>query len=348
MDTFQGWENDPVTLHKYAYGNLDPVNHTDPTGNFGLASISAANNIRSILANITVDIGLSLLDGMFSDDPSAGDAAKAIGIGAIGGIASFKLLRMLSSKFRAACNSFSGDTLVSTEQGLKPISGIEIGDKIWAFDEKTGEITLQDVVHLIQREGDKTIVDITLESGEVIQATAGHPFYVKDDNKWNWLDAGELSAGDILYGVDGETSTIKSIEISSINLPVYNLTVDNAHTYFVGEEGVLSHNAGKTCKFKGIVWGKEKDAIEVNEKHVPGKRGYNHSAGTLPPDADRAYKNNAVFDGKSWWAKGQNNALYRYCDNGRGVYHWCGSSKDPLAPMEIGRASCRERVSSPV
>ena len=36
-----GNNSDPVTLHKYAYGNLDPVNNIDPSGNMSLGSLLA-------------------------------------------------------------------------------------------------------------------------------------------------------------------------------------------------------------------------------------------------------------------------------------------------------------------
>jgi hypothetical protein len=49
-DTWNGNPHQPITLNKYTYANIDPVNHTDPTGNFGLASFGTANNIRAILA----------------------------------------------------------------------------------------------------------------------------------------------------------------------------------------------------------------------------------------------------------------------------------------------------------
>lgn len=45
-----GNNSDPVTLHKYLYGNADPVQFTDPTGNFGLSSVMSAVNISSTLA----------------------------------------------------------------------------------------------------------------------------------------------------------------------------------------------------------------------------------------------------------------------------------------------------------
>ncbi len=37
--------NDPVTLHKYLYANVNPVNRVDPTGLFSLISISISISI---------------------------------------------------------------------------------------------------------------------------------------------------------------------------------------------------------------------------------------------------------------------------------------------------------------
>ena len=50
MDSWMGNTDEPVTLHKYAYGNMDPANTVDPTGHFGLASFGTASSIRSTLA----------------------------------------------------------------------------------------------------------------------------------------------------------------------------------------------------------------------------------------------------------------------------------------------------------
>lgn len=152
-------------------------------------------------------------------------------------------------------------------------------------------------------------------------------------------EASELSPGDYLYAINGEPVTIDSVVATKKPLSVFNITVENAHTYFVGGLGVLNHNAGKTCKYKGIVWGKEKDPIDANDKHVPGRPGYNRSAGTLPSDADAVYRANAVYDGKYWWGKGRGDALYRYCNNGNGVFHWCGSTKDPENPLGRDRVN---------
>jgi len=61
LDTFQGWEEDPTTLHKYLYANADPVTYTDPTGNFGLANIGASLNVRGVLSTAATTGGRSAI-----------------------------------------------------------------------------------------------------------------------------------------------------------------------------------------------------------------------------------------------------------------------------------------------
>jgi RHS repeat-associated protein len=41
LDSFDGFEQEPVTLHKYLYGNGDPVNNIDPSGEFSISHVMA-------------------------------------------------------------------------------------------------------------------------------------------------------------------------------------------------------------------------------------------------------------------------------------------------------------------
>ena len=54
MDEHPGSQQIPLTLNKYLYGNADPVNHVDPSGNFGISSaisgISATMSVMSAFA----------------------------------------------------------------------------------------------------------------------------------------------------------------------------------------------------------------------------------------------------------------------------------------------------------
>jgi hypothetical protein len=60
MDSFLGWEEDPTTLHKYLYANVDPVNTTDPSGHFGVASLGSTLNI---LGNVMLRVSLPSVFG---------------------------------------------------------------------------------------------------------------------------------------------------------------------------------------------------------------------------------------------------------------------------------------------
>ena len=270
MDTYMGNSQDPVTLHKYLYGNADPVNHTDPSGYFGLANLGASSNIQSILSNIQIDAGLNFLDAAL--DPDNADSNLLVGLSAMGGPAAFKLLSRFSAKFKRACNSFDGNTLVATENGLKPIVDIKIGEKVWAYNEKTGNKSLQEVVHLIQGEGVKKLVDIELMSGEVITATAEHPFYIPETQEW--LDASELSINDALLNLMDSTTLITDIKEYSKLAKVFNLTVANDHTYYVGEYGVLSHNVGSCVSAYTIGIS---TTLQATRKSKGGLRGGHHA-----------------------------------------------------------------------
>jgi len=99
MDTWMGINSNPVTLHKYAYGNLDPINNTDPSGNFGLSSITAANTISAILTTASVvSTGISVFEFASGErEPTA----QEIGITALifmAGPAAGKLIKVLVRK----------------------------------------------------------------------------------------------------------------------------------------------------------------------------------------------------------------------------------------------------------
>jgi RHS repeat-associated protein len=252
-DTWAGNSQDPITLHKYVYGNSDPVNHTDPSGNFSLVEFGVADTIRTELTSLQIDTGFSLLDRItdgqseqFTGPLAQANQALMLGVAAIGGV---QMLKMLSRKFRSACNSFDGETLVHTKDGLRPIRDIKIGDEVLAFNEQTGQQEYSPVVHLIRSDKEQGWVDVATASGEVIKATAEHPFYAKaaNDEPWQWVDAAKLLQGLDLYTAANDTDDVARTQRYTAHRLAYNLTVNTTHTYFVGKEGVLVHNSG--CNF---------------------------------------------------------------------------------------------------
>lgn len=53
VDTFEGRPSDPITLHKYVYGNVDPVNHIDPTGKFSVVEGATVGGILGFVAGFS-------------------------------------------------------------------------------------------------------------------------------------------------------------------------------------------------------------------------------------------------------------------------------------------------------
>jgi len=110
-------------------------------------------------------------------------------------------------------------------------------------------------MELMQHDGTVQLVKVTLDSGESLEATAGHPFYVPGKG---WNVAANLKVGDVLRLHNGVTLVIKTVETSTRFAKVYNFAVAQNANYFVGEDGVLVHNVSgpKGKCFRG---GKKKD-----------------------------------------------------------------------------------------
>ena len=262
MDTWQGVNSDPQTLHKYLYAHADPINNIDPTGNFSLGSISVGGSIQGVLTTVSI---ASTAFSIFSlatgqSEFSAKALATEILLARVGGPAAQRIINLMGKKSKAllkqtfdtvGCffNSFPAETKVLTENGLVSIDEISIGDQVLSFNEISGEVEYNAVTHIISNEGNYNFVVITLGNGEVLEVTAEHPFYVDGD----WQQANQLTISSNLVSDTGENLDVVSIARDFKEKRVFNLTVDNAHTYYVGEANVLVHNQNKNagCKIRG-------------------------------------------------------------------------------------------------
>lgn len=152
-------------------------------------------------------------------------------------------------------NSFSAETPVATEEGTQAISTLDIGDQVLAWDEATGETGYYTVTATLVH-NDPLMVYLTIvspelaEGGEIVQTTPEHPFYVVEGSEWSaylsvgkWVDAGELQSGDAIRQADGTTGIVSEVNVVVAAQVMYNLTVDQAHTFFVGDGLWLVHNA---------------------------------------------------------------------------------------------------------
>ena len=197
---------------------------------------------------------------------------------------------------------FIGGTLVATDEGLKPIEEIEVGDKVLAYDEETGEQAYKKVVKLFRNETYEWY-HIFVNDEEIV-CTGGHPFYVlnagedrniicfddREETNGKWITAKELKKDDKLLLSDGKYGIIISVKIEELESPetTYNFEVADFHTYYVSEANVLVHNRCGTpetapddfTKLKngqgwrdknGNVW--KKDMLHKDHWDVSNKKG---------------------------------------------------------------------------
>ena len=69
--------------------------------------------------------------------------------------------------------------------------------------------------------------------------TAEYPFYTAEGE---WVNAGELEAGDEIRTAEWGTGVVASVYEVTQPEEMYNFTAGVAHTYFVGEQEWLVHN----------------------------------------------------------------------------------------------------------
>ncbi len=176
---------------------------------------------------------------------AAGGKALSAGMAEARGV-----VGLASRGCRRAINSFTGETRVLMADGSrKPISEVRIGDKVVATDPTTGRTAVRAVTALIVGSGQKNLVEITVDTdgdkGDetgTLTATDGHPFWVASEGRW--LDAKDLRPGYVFETADHRSASVVAVREWTQQQQVYNLTVDEIHTYYVlaGTTPVLVHN----------------------------------------------------------------------------------------------------------
>ena len=116
----------------------------------------------------------------------------------------------------------SGNTLIHTSNGEKPIKRLCEGDTVASYNIASKEIEYKPVTHLFKFKA-HNIVKITLNGGEKIIATANHPFYTVSGN---WINAGDLRGGDYVLRILQERDKLgESVENKSLSKPEKRLGI---------------------------------------------------------------------------------------------------------------------------
>ncbi|MCL4384516.1 MG2 domain-containing protein [Patescibacteria group bacterium] len=127
---------------------------------------------------------------------------------------------------------FLAGTKITLADGTsKNIEDIKIGDTVLSRAASNGPNTPQKVTALHHTSAPGYVI-----LNGTLRLTPNHLLMVNR----RWQQAGSVRVGDLLSDVSGQPIKVNSVEWQTGQVPVYNFTVDEAHTYFA--DSVLVHN----------------------------------------------------------------------------------------------------------
>ena len=194
--------------------------------------------------------------------------------------------------YKSTAKCFIAGTLVLTANGVVAIEMIKAGDLVYAADADTLEVSLKPVLETYIRET-SDLVHITV-NGEEIVSTFDHPYYVKGKG---FVNAVDLCIGSELIDKSGNVLVVEQIfreRLDNESEKVYNFKVDTNHTYYVGKNHILVHNASKYSNLedskyvgegKKFTAAQKKKIIAENMKNNGGKIKSDLSGKELVPAA---------------------------------------------------------------
>lgn len=152
---------------------------------------------------------------------------------------------------------FKAGTEVWTPYGTTPIQRLKSGDAVLSFDLKTGTVVSEKVINTYKYQ-QAGFWFISTKDGSELTVNKDHKFYLPINN--SWVKAEGLRTGTEILTKDGGKAEIVISSAARGNEILYEITVSNAHNYFVGKQGILVHNFAFVLPVatwvigEGIIW----------------------------------------------------------------------------------------------
>ena len=148
---------------------------------------------------------------------------------------------------------FAAGTLIHTKEGLRPIEELQVGDLVltWPEDKPVpvrpchpfrfeDEYICKPVTKTFVHD-DQMISHVVIlgNNDEILQVTPNHPFWSKQHG---WVPASVLKFGYTLKRANFADALVGKTKNDMERVTVYNIEVQECHTYFVGKAGIWVHN----------------------------------------------------------------------------------------------------------
>ena len=214
---------------------------------------------------------------------------------------------------------FVAGTRIWTEAGERAIEDLAIGDKVIAFDPRSGKQASQRIVNIL-----KNTVPVTLElriGATTIRCSPEHPFWIPEAG---WCQAGTLTPGTSLRAKSGVLVTVDTVKREAGSSAVFNIEVEGFHTYFVSDLGILVHNKGELADPVGQLRSRVESlsarvrtaltSAKAQPSDTPGRAGRISRLEDIQKAVDQLQKESNApapdVDDLSDWADGIDNDLH--------------------------------------
>lgn len=176
---------------------------------------------------------------------------------------------------------FVAGTLVKTSEGFQEIETIRESQIICACNMETGKQEQRLVKNIFCRKVQE-LIHICIGKQEIC-CSKKHPFWNEEKG---WIEAIDVLPGDNLTRSDGTTVQVEKIwhEKCKESTKVYNLEIDEVHTYYVTREEILVHNASGYNNVK--IFSESGSGI----KKINKPKNVERQAKKLSPEARKGYE----------------------------------------------------------
>lgn len=228
---------------------------------------------------------------------------------------------------QAGAQCFVAGTLVLTESGPRAIETIPVGARVWSRDQDGDREDWKTVVQTYARTS-RSLVELTVANDagdeEIFRLTPNH---LVDTRPRGWVEVGTLDPErDTLVDDSDAALRVRAIAAVAEEVPVFNLEVEDFHTYFVGDARVWVHNGlGDKLKFKG------KGRSQVGTR-VPI---------TIPPGASPLFPEGATGQGLVISEDGHGNSEFEASIGGQRISGTIGPNGAVTVASEPGKRPYR-------
>jgi hypothetical protein len=164
------------------------------------------------------------------------------------------------TKKELGCASFVAGTPVLGESGPIAIQNVSVGDRVLSRNDKHWSDTAQRVTNTFNRQA-PAYRQLSTEF-ETYLLTDEHPVWVQGKG---WTEAKDLTDDDVIVTLKGDVRVRSNAAVDK-PIRVYNFSVANTPSYFVGSDGLWVHNA--KCNIPSRYMQFERSQLQHEFKHA--------------------------------------------------------------------------------